>query len=380
MIGLDGGTDQRGRLDEEVAIFAQAPDDEAAVAFDKLFLVVRPRLVRHFRRSRLAEDDCSDLVQTVTDRVWSSRRSFEPNGFAAWWGFVLRIASNCATDLFRQKGRRAEDTLINVGEIPDHDRDYLDILLRDDIFDAADALWLGLPRRQRKQNRDRLLAAQLFYLHGLEWRDIAQMLGKDARTVSDELDEWLLDGAVLRHLAYVELYWSNDKLAGYLLRPNKPLEPLELDQLNEALLRDEFSAGVSDWTAREAFIVLRRIRNGLTTDRIMAFHRYNFDRSEVEGVAERARGRFPIPQAGKRLRAAYEPKGQAERLTESGLWRRLVFQYEFCDDLPQKQIFERTGPAADVVDAKMTSVMLNGWISMNRLLAQLAAYMSEVPA
>ncbi|HVT13179.1 MAG TPA: sigma-70 family RNA polymerase sigma factor [Fimbriimonadaceae bacterium] len=379
MIGIDSGKD-RWELQDELVAFSQAPDKEAQIAFDKIFANQRRRLIRYFMGKGFSEDNAEDLTQEVSRRAWAARRSFEPLGLGAWWNFLLRIARNHAIDIVRRSSRYRQDAFADAEEIPAGDIPYLDVLLREDIFDAADALWLGLPRRQKSQNRSRLLAAQLFYLHGLDWREVAQVLGKDARTASHELDEWLSDGAVLRHLAYVELYWSNDRLAGYLLCPKEPLTPPELDRLNEALNGDEPATRISDWTPREAFVVLRRVRNGLTTDRILSFHHYNFDQDEVEGVAERVRNQYPMARIGKELRDAYEAADHVMRLIDTGLWRRLVFQYDFSDDLPQKQILERTAPPAEVVGTKMTEAKLTGWISMNRLLAQLAAFMSEVPA
>lgn len=366
---------------QEISTFSGAPDEEAALAFDRLFAAARPRLARYLLGLGFAVDVCDDLLQVVATRVWASRASFEARGEGGWWRFLQKIAYRCAIDEERKNTEIPMDALDGFDEIPDRDLPYLDVLLadaedRERVYAAADALWLGISD-DKGDGRSRLLAAQLFYLHGLDWRDIAQILGRDVRTGRAELDLWLTDESVLRHLAFLELYWSNHRLAGHVLRPEEPLSAFELDLLNEELRQGVLSIPILHWTKGEATVLLWRIRNGLTTDQILRFRRCEYDRDGVESIVEKARGYYPFSSAGGLLRDAYEAAGHMGSLQETGVWRRLVFQYFCSDELPQKQILERTAPAAEAVDAKMTGAMLNSWISMNRLLAQLAVFCSE---
>lgn len=380
---MDADPGKREFLDE-ISTFSGAPDEKAAAAFDRLFAAARPRLARYLHGLGFAADDCDELVQVVATRVWAARTSFEARGVGGWWRFLQKITRHCAIDEARKHAEIPMDALANSEEIPDCDLPYLDVLLadaedRERLYSAADALWLGISH-DKGESRSRLLAAQLFYLHGLDWRDIIQILGRDARAGRVELDSWLTDESVLRHLAFVELYWGNHKLAGHVLRPEDPLSASELDRLSEELRQGVLRIQIPIWTIGEATVLLWRIRNGLTTDQILRFRRCEYDRNGVEGIVEKAQGFYPFSAVGGQLRSAYESAGQTDRLTETGLWRRLVFQYFCSDELPQKQILERTAPAAQAVDAKMTGAMLNGWISMNRLLTQLAMFLSEARA
>ena len=63
--------------------------------------------------------------------------------------------------------------------------------------------------------------------------------------------------------------------------------------------------------------------------------------------------------------------------SHSGLWKRLVFEYSFGEELPHKDIHNYLEPPAKQVGYKLTPAMLNAWISNRRLLQQLLKFQAK---
>lgn len=184
-------------------------------------------------------------------------------------------------------------------------------------------------------------------------------------TSAEPIDTWLEAPPILRHVAYAQLYLSNDELTAYLLG----VEVGTLDRWERAIAAGEAPSG---WSAEDAFVLLRRVRNGLLTEQILRFERVEEAQASLEAKFSSWVGRYPFPQTAATLRSAFHRVGLSDLLGEMGLWRRLVFQYHAAHELPYQQILERTSPAADVVGARLTNAMLTGWIGMGRLWTQLA--------
>ena len=338
-----------------------APDEtRAGEAFERLLTPLKRSLLRRFRQWGFDDMDSEDLMQNVALRVWSARRGFKIGSPGAWWGFLLKTARNCAIDEIRKR-KNLDIDIEDVGEIPAQDMPYLDVLVlaaedRAKLYTYADRLWLGKAADPALADRQ-LLAAQLFYLHGLNWQAISTY----TRASQDQIDAWLADPAVHRQLAYQQLYWSNDRLAGYLARPSDPCSPRELDSLTK--------------TADSHFLLLMwRVRNGLTTDQILRFAKCDRNRAELEELFAGFCGSYPFVAIATKLRHAIN---QVSSLANTGLWRRLVFGYHSADELPHKQILERAAPAAALFGTQLTEATLNGWLGMGRLWVQLAAFIER---
>jgi DNA-directed RNA polymerase specialized sigma24 family protein len=339
---------------------------------------VRDALLRDLRGRGFNADDCDDLVQETSKRVWGARTMFEPRGPGGWWVFVQRTAFRCAVDQARLRGRFPEGP--EPEDVPDTDMPYLDVLVslaedRDRLYETADACWLGLPR-DAKENRLRLLAVQMHLLHGMAWQDIAKILKIEDVHEENALDRWSADPKVLRHVGYTSLYGSNDSLTAFLLG-KKQTHSSELDALLRAAEGKRDVPCPENWTWSEVSVVIWRHRYGFTAEKIALIPKNEFNRYQLESIFERCQKLYPFARIATRLNRSYQAIGQGEVLQQTGVWRRIVFQYACADELPHKQILDRAAPAADVFDVKMTAVTLNGWLSMGRLFAQLVSFFQK---
>lgn len=331
----------------------------AQVAFDRLWKAICPGLRRKLKGKGLTDDRCEDLLQGTATRLWEARPRLDLPSYGAWWRLACRVATNLNID----EARKDLWTPIDPDEdIPDEDVPYLDLFLAFEgdasrLYALADRVWLGDAEPRAT------LAVQLFLLDGLPAEEVAQMLGLESL---EPLDRWLEQAAVLRRAAFGQLYKSNDELAAFLLG----IGPTALDAAEKAVASGRTPA--DGWSADDAYLLLRRTRNGLLTDQMLRFGRVSEDRAQLESKLMAWVERYPFRRVASHLLGALRRIGQGERLRDDGLWRRLVFQYHAKDELPYLQILDRTLPAADVAGFYLTAPMLNGWIGLGRLWAQLA--------
>jgi hypothetical protein len=359
-------------------LFGEDDDALASEAYDELVRQFRDSVVRHLQFSGLERSDCEDICQTVFVRLWASRKSFEVIGPAAMWCFLRKAARNCVIDESRRRSIPGSESMDELREVPDSDLPTLDVFViasedRRRFYALADELWLGISR-DPDLNNARLLAAQLFYVHGWDWREIVDKLAIEE---PGQLDEWLVDSSVVRHLAYAELYWDNDALTGYLLRPDNPLESQELDRLT-VLARERSGPPPSEeFSWSEIQLVIWRVRNGLLTEKILRLEGCDRDGASLQLFYGGLTDRYPFTRIVKGLKEALDRHQVRQELADMRIWRRLVFQYHCSDSLPHKQIVERTGRAAEVVGSKVTEVTLVGWISLERIFDQFAKFARE---
>jgi RNA polymerase sigma-70 factor (ECF subfamily) len=168
----------------------------------------RPALDELFRRYRLLayrvayrllgnEADALDAVQEGFVKVLTHLRSFQGRSSFKTW--LLRVVSNAALDLGRQRGRREILSL----ETPEAaDGDWHQPMTADDPA-------LGLERADLRQLLDQALAAlpaaqrRTFVLHAeaeLSYREVADVMGISIGTVMSRL------------------YYARQKLRAYLAR------------------------------------------------------------------------------------------------------------------------------------------------------------------
>jgi DNA-directed RNA polymerase specialized sigma24 family protein len=350
------------------------PEGRAREAFDRLVVVSRPALLNFLRRYGLSEDAREDVAQAAFRNIWASRMSFEPNGLGAWTAYVRTVGARCAIDHLRRAGRISETNIDALPEIPKADLPYLDVLIdlamRKRFYDVADACWLGKPAIDQDR---RLLAAQLYYLHGMEPDAIAALLGDGACN----LDDWLEDTPTLRRMAYGEFYRTNDELAGIVLSPDAPLTREELENVSRQAFEMHDEEPPGGWTWPEVRIVLWRIRNGLMTEQIVRFRQCEVSEEELPKLYARCKRRFPFVAAAKRLLETVDERTRTAMFKRADVWKRVAFQYHCAHELPQKQIHERTTDAADVTGYSLTEGVLAGWISVGRLFIALTNYVQE---
>lgn len=353
-------------------------EEEARAALAVLEPGARRFLQAHLRR-RIPEDP-ADLVQETLARVWSARRRYQDLGEASWYAFLKRIADRCAVDLIRQRGA---DVALLCEELPGEELTDLESLFSHGTaagcLQQADGLWLELtPGLARAAHQRRLLATQLFFLDRAGWVDILDALNQPAglpHVNREELDDWLSDPSVQRHLAYSELYVDGDGLAAHLLGLGEDTPAAVLDQLaRQAAQSDLAGTSPRGWTWLEVQVLLWRVRHGLSVDQIATRADCPVSPEDIQELGDRLVAEYPFTHRLARLREALEEHGSLAGpvLSHLGLWQRLAFQYRYLDELPLRDIHDRIAAPAREAGVEVTSGMLNMWLSGGRLLKRLA--------
>jgi RNA polymerase sigma-70 factor (ECF subfamily) len=181
-----------------------APSDECLLArlakgeksaLDELFARYRTVAYRVAYRLLGHEADALDAVQDGFVKALTHLNSFQGRSSFKTW--LLRVVSNAALDLGRQRGRRE---LLSLDASPIHDQEHTQPLVVDDPaqgLERADLRQLlngalnTLPEAQR----------QTFVLHAeaeLSYREVAEVLGISIGTVMSRL------------------YYARQKLRAYL--------------------------------------------------------------------------------------------------------------------------------------------------------------------
>lgn len=371
--------------------FAGGPEEAARRAFDALSCLAR-RFLRSYLGSRLADaQDREDVVQNTLLRLWAFRPRYRNEGVAAWYALVRRTAENCRADLLRRRREAPCDLEPDWAEPREDELEVLDAVFAavvraeasGEMEQAADVLWLGLEPGLDGEARDRrLAAAQLHYLDGEHWERILRLVSPArpaAPALSREtLDDWLRHPGILRLLAFAQLFYPGDRLAALLLDLEGGAVPGCLDRLmRDACGRVPEGRPPGGWSWEETRVILWRYRNALSMLEIQTRHDCPLNPEALRGLEERLASLLPFRLEMRRL---CERLGHAswisaaELFDEPGLWQRLAFQYRYFEGLPLGDILERTQPAAAVVDFRITSGMLNVWLSGGRLAQRLARY------
>lgn len=365
------GLDERPEVVSDLDALGGSDLERAAAALDRLWSRTLPRVMRQLTRCNVAGDEAEDIAQEVQIRIWRYREGLRARTAGEWYVYVRRTVFN---ELSRYVGSRSRETVLGEFEdVPNEDMPTLDVLVaeadrRHSLYELADRLWLG----QTGPRTDIDLGAvvvQLVVLDGLEPSLVALQFGVDERTIED----WLADPVVLLRAAFSALCWSNDALAGHVLRPERPLTTAELD----GLARGEFEAiPPCAWSDEEAQIVVWRVRYGMQPDAIERASQ-RFERKAIEELLDRIRDAFPFRQIAVALRDALVERDGEERIAQPGLWKRIVLEYHARHDLPHRHIVERAGPPADEARFRLNDTTLNNWLSMGRIYNELAAHVEE---
>jgi DNA-directed RNA polymerase specialized sigma24 family protein len=348
------------------------PDENLArEAFSRLWEATVDRLKRRVRRYGLSEQICEDIAQTTGVRLWNGRLNCDiPNG-GAWWSLVCQVAKNLAID--HRRKHRVVPSELPEGDIPDGDWPYIHNVFvysrqYDMLVELADRVWLGA-MESGVDPKLAVLAAQYFYLHGTDVTTIASMLG--IPNVGD-LERWLTSTPVLLRMAFRELAWENDKLAGRVLSNGKPYRSRELDELMRRAYANQ-EPPPDGWAWEEILVAMWHIRNGLVDDRILSQDRCHLGESDLQEFLKRLSERYPFSEAAMRLTHLLRSSATAGCLRKKEIWRRVAFQYFYLQRLPYAHILERAAPPAAILGNPLTHSTLTGWIGGNRLVTQLAA-------
>lgn len=358
----EGADDWTHRAD--LAAFVGEDDARARAAFDRLSPTCRPFLARYLYRTCGVTDAArrDDLEQTILLRVWGARRNFQPRGRDAWFGYIRQAAYRCFLDDCRRRHAPTLPAAEEVERIPDRELGVAEVVLSaldaGELDALADQTLLDdhTPLDLDGSTRG-LLAAQLFYLDGEGWEDVANLLTMTDPTrpvTRERLDDWLTDPRVIRRLAFRQVYWENRRLARYLL-----------DAARESGEQDNAIAAVIDW----------RYRYGLLPEQIRQRNDCQLPVEKLMATLDRCVARLPFTTVMEEFLARLR-RGGTERLTKwlasNHLWQRLAFAYRYADHLMHRDILDRCQPPAKVAGFDLNAGHLNVWLANARLLARIS--------
>ncbi len=373
-------------MTDEVLLMRLTGEDTRAAeqAFNVLFRTYHLIALGMLRRKYFDgnREDAENAVQQAFVNLWQARHRLDIPNIAAWRGLLRLTAERCYIDIVKAKKPEFElppELPMGSGEEEIVETIRIAFLLNRLNF-AADVLWLGLdPALTLEEHNRRLLAAQLFYLEEWSLKEITQMLSRtrpeEAAVSIKILEGWLRDPAVLRQVAYSRLYFTRLALTVHLL--GLP-EETEADHLETLLSLSEAGhsalPGLAEWNWHEVHAILWRYHRNVLHTVSPGIPLCTLQDSELVKLFVICRNKFPFSLVMKNL--LYMTQGQLGHICgekKTGLWRRLAFQYCYRNSLTHQDIHDRIEPAAQQVEANVSLIVLQGWISDHRLLGQLAA-------
>ncbi len=370
-----------------MTLLASPDEDLARDAFGYLFDLSRPYLDRYLQHTCNLWDSQAraDVAQTSSLRLWSARQSFENKGASGWRAWIKRTAFRCFVDYLRTQRRLVSEDEFDVYGVPHEERSIVDAVLISAESDLS----------SRIHDR-RLLAAELFYVDREPWTVVLRLLGPtppgEPALTRAELDRWLSDPGVLRHLAFRALYYDSDRLAAHLLGLPDAAQRDERARALDALMdraANSDPAALCEATGNrfnwgEVMILLWRFRNAMSVEQIHGRLDRAVTDEAIRTLVEQCVAAFPFASAMQRflahLEAGQASVNPASLLAAPGLWQRLALEYRYRDDLAHRDIEERIRPASAVVGYEVTPGMLNVWLSNGRLIKRLARLYQEQDA
>ncbi|HLK14373.1 MAG TPA: sigma-70 family RNA polymerase sigma factor, partial [Fimbriimonadaceae bacterium] len=210
-----------------VNAFASGKPEHAPVVMERL----RTFLWRYLAGYAPDASDREDIIAEVHLRLWGRKGKLEFPTLGAFWAYTAKTARSIALNRIRSEIPTEEfDEQLSV-----EDGEFVDTIAeasgdRERLYALADELWLGT-EASGSAGRTRLLALQLYYLHGQSVQEIAELLVGSTMGDRRQVSGWLEDGALLLGLCYHESYFDNDRLAAHVLDSKNPPTSTELDQL-----------------------------------------------------------------------------------------------------------------------------------------------------
>lgn len=378
-------------MTDEEALHNLAHADErlARQAFDRLVTESWERLLRSLCRQGVEVSEAEEVLQEALLKHWRGRLKFQPanqDALTQWRAYVKRVAMNCYLDRLRQ---RPPFVFVPIDDerIPPEDLPLLESLLvgilSGRIYTCADALWLQADLAVSPEVWERrLIAASLYFLEGADIEDIVEILAINPLDLAQEpsitastVRRWLQTPALFLKLAFQTLYLTNQQLVAHLLKTlDASADPQELMQ---ELIEWHFGRGLSAFQIVSHRHLSDPDRTDLTKEGRTKEGR---TKEEVDLLLMRLSTRLPFSASMQTLLAGAvrAPKLDAySLLQQSGLWRRLTFQYFYHEELSPPSIVERIAPAAQHVQLDLNAGRITRWTQGWRLQAQLITYWRE---
>lgn len=305
-----------------------------------------------------------DTIQDAMIRVWEGRSSFVFQGLAKWKAYLKVIALRCSLSWLRRNPAQGE--MVDVADDP-----IWDGLTWQAIHKLADETWLGYSDRTAVSDRYRqVLAAQYHYQDKLPWQQICQLVNGRPATTKDRqvLDGWLLNPAVLRHMAFLALYRSGPRLIQHVLDLDRVPDLHQV--LTDALSSEADREGPGGWKSCEIAAITWRYGFNFSLERILGRPDNCLPEAKLFSLFERSDAKMPFHKDMAELLQSLGALSESV-FTRPRVFKRLAFQYSYYDGIPLRQILFRMEKAADMAGYGLTSGTLNMWLSGRRLVKEL---------
>lgn len=349
-------------------------DRLAEEAFVSLVPRIRAVMIPYLRKYVEHIQDRDDIVMTAVSRMWTRRTQVSFASTGEWWSYLAKACTRIAFD--SRKASLEDEYHTSEFLAEEHAAITSASALtweKQRMYAIADAVWLGVDIELPAKFRDyKSLAAQLKFMSKLDSSQVARLLSQHASISPNDVNQWCQEGSTMNMLAFHHLYIDNNSLACELIHGEGSEFRLDVSQY----LRKETPPGapmVMRWTPAQTRAIVLKYKNGLQESKILQMDP-GISSRDLETVAVRCAELLPFARRAQQLTEILGEKEGKSLLAKPGLWRRLVFQYLSHDELPHKQIYERTSSAAAVGGFALTEHMVATWIGNNRLVSQLAKY------
>lgn len=194
----------------------------------------------------------------------------------------------------------------------------------------------------------------------------------------DRVLEWVRNPGIVRMLAYRTLYMERRRLIACLLEVEETdVSPEMLSALRHRALvapPEEAALGGHSW-AVVAVILLRYWDNvpALAVPTQPPCPTWGYTVEQIQDRVGTIRACLPFTSVMTDLLGRLEDEriDTAKVLGDPGLWKRMAFQYWYCEEIPLCDVYERMHPASDQVAYKLNTNMLNTWLSGGQLRKRL---------
>jgi len=169
----------RGQEFDEVQVMRRLQSGDTAALQQIMDLFWNPLMA--FSLQLLNDrDDAADATQTTFVRLWNHRGDWQPGSLRS---YLFRLTRNLALDRIRAEKAR---TLRQRASAPPPPRTPEEILECDEVIGEVDRAVQALPPRRRE-------VFSLAYLHGLSYRQIAEIMEISENTVSNQMTRALAE-------------------------------------------------------------------------------------------------------------------------------------------------------------------------------------------
>ena len=163
-------------IDENELLKQLSNDSEQA--FEKIYKLYSPRLYGNLFKLVKSESEAQEILQDVFLKIWSNRHSIDVE--KSFRSYLFKIAENKVYDFFRKAARDKKKELALLGVASS---EYMPV---EDIM-SSDAKIATLEKAIESLSPQRQQIFRLCKLEGKTYKEVSEMLGISASTISDHI-------------------------------------------------------------------------------------------------------------------------------------------------------------------------------------------------